>query len=192
MWEPAERECPPRNTPRYSLGRVLKTAYTSLAFALLLSGCPEDPPDADPCAPSGSPLVQLGQGIGGAFAPFEDGEPVSLAVAPQGGFGVSVVIRTEGLLAGDDALADVQLDVEIDGATEGSFLLTDAALLCLDTDGGGGLVSGAVVGFDPDRYGTNNDLVALDGREAVLRVTVIDGGMAMASAEQAVTIRVGG
>lgn len=169
-----------------------KTAYTSLAFALLLSGCPEDSPGADLCAPSGSPLVQLGQGIGGAFAPFEDGEAVSLAVAPQGGFGVSVVIRTEGLVAGDDALADVQLDVEIGGTVEGSFLLTDAALLCLDTDGGGGLVSGAVVGFDPDRYGTNDDLVALDGQEAVLRVTVIDGGMAMASAEQAVTIRVGG
>lgn len=134
----------------------------------------------------------LGQGVGGAFAPFADGEAVSLAVAPQGGFGVSVVIRTEGLSAGDDALANVQLDVEIDGVTEGSFLLTDAALLCLDTDGGGGLVSGAVVGFDPDRYGTNDDLVSLDGREAVLNVTVIDNGMAMASVQQTVTIQVGG
>ncbi len=171
---------------------MLKTAYTSLAFALLLSGCPDDPEDADPCAPSGSPTVMLGQGVGGAFAPFADGEAVSLAVAPQGGFGVSVVIRTEGLSAGDDAHADVQLDVEIDGVTEGSFLLTDAALLCLDTDGGGGLVSGAVVGFDPDRYGTNDDLVSLDGREAVLNVTVIDNGMAMASVQQTVTIQVGG
>lgn len=171
---------------------MLKTAFPSLAFALLLSGCPDDPVDADPCAPSERPTVMLGQGVGGAFAPFADGEAVSLAVAPQGGFGVSVVIRTEGLSAGDDALADVQLDVEIDGVTEGSFLLTDAALLCLDTDGGGGLVSGAVVGFDPDRYGTNDDLVALDGREAVLSVTVIDDGMAMASVQQAVTIRVGG
>lgn len=117
---------------------------------------------------------------------------VSLAVAPQGGFGVSVVIRTEGLDAGDDALADVQLDVQIDGVTEGAFTLTDAALLCVDDEDGGGLISGAVVGFDPDRYGTNDDLVALDGRQAVLDVTVIDQGMAMASVQQAVTIRVGG
>lgn len=158
-----------------------------------MSGCEDSPqPAADPCAPSNDPVVRIGQGVGGAFAPFEDGEEVSLAVAPQGGFGVSVVIRTEGLAAGDDALADVQLDVLIDGETEGAFTLTDAALLCVDGEDGGGLISGAVVGFDPDRYSTNDELVGLDGREAVLDVTVMDGGMAMASVQQTVTIAVGG
>lgn len=187
---------PPRprsQTPRYSLRSVAKTSYSSLALVLLVCGCPEDPKtDTDPCVASSDPVVELGQGIGGAFAPFAEGEGVSLAVAPQGGFGVSVVIRTEGLDAGDDALADVQLDVEIDGQTEGSFLLTGAALLCQSDPDGGGIISGAVVGFDPARYATNDDLVSLDGREAVLNVTVIDEGQTMASVQQTVTIMVGG
>ena len=167
----------------------MKTSYFSLAFVLLACGCPEDSKTAvDPCVSGSDPVVELGQGIGGAFAPFDDGEGVSLAVAPQGGFGVSVVIRTEGLDAGEDALADVQLDVEIGGVTEGSFLLTGAALLCQTGEDGGGIISGAVVGFDPDRYQSNDDLVSLDGQEAVLSVTVIDEGQAMASVRQPVTI----
>jgi hypothetical protein len=173
---------------------VVKTPYFSLAFAFLLSGCPEEGPKTsdDPCESSSDPVIMLGQGIGGAFAPFSDGEGVTLAVAPQGGFGVSVVIRTEGLSAGEDALADVQLDVEIDGQSEGSFLLTDAALLCQTGEDGGGIISGAVVGFDPDRYPSNDDLVSLAGKEAVLDVTVIDEGRAMASVRQPVTIVFGG
>ena len=173
--------------------RVARAGLTCLALGLLLCGCEDNPPsEADPCASSDDPVVRIGQGVGGAFAPFDDGEQVSLAVAPQGGFGVSVVIRTEGLSAGDDALADVQLDVLIDGVTEGAFTLTDAALLCVDDEDGGGLISGAVVGFDPERYSTNDELVGLDGREAVLEVTVMDDGMAMASVQQTVTIQVGG
>ncbi|MCP4449719.1 MAG: hypothetical protein GY811_30965, partial [Myxococcales bacterium] len=44
--------------------------------------------------------------------PYEDNEEVGITPASQGGFGVPVLVRTAGLIAGESRVADVQLNVE--------------------------------------------------------------------------------
>ncbi len=151
-----------------------------------------DEPEAGPCEARSDPIVVLGQGVGGAFEPLAEGQVVGLDIAPQGGFGVTVLIRTEGLIANGEADAEAQLDIEIDGQAAGTFLLTPAPLLC-QTDGSGGRISvGTVVGLDPDIYSTNDDLVELDGKQATLDVTVTDGAGNSATTRQRVVISAGG
>jgi hypothetical protein len=159
----------------------------SVAFLVVAGfGCAPDP-----CSGQDDPVVRLGQGVGGAFEELEDEQEVSLAVAPQGGFGVAVVMETAGLSAGDEEIADVELNTEIDGELTGTFLLEDAPLLC-KSDGTGGTISGVVVGFDPDVYRSNDDLLALDGEVVDLVVTVTDGEGRSTVATKPVTTRVGG
>lgn len=111
--------------------------------------------------------------------------------APQGGFGVSVLVRSEGLLAGEGALAEVLLDTRVAGETTGSFLLEDAPLYC-NSDGSGGFLSGIVVGFDSSRYGSNDAFLALDGSAVDLAVTVTDEEGRVAEVVTTVTLIVGG
>lgn len=143
----------------------------------------------DPCASNAEPSVVLGKGVGGAFTPYEAAESVQLDVAPQGGFGVTVVISTEGLAAGSGVMADIQMDVEIEGENHGAFLLQGAALLCEEDVGG--RFDGAVVGFDTDRYSSFDDLLGLDGQLVELVVTVHDEAGESATARQQVTLDVG-
>ena len=169
---------------------------TNLSLALLLLGptlgaCSDDGGGVDLCQSSGMPTASLGQGVGGAFVPYEEGEEVGLAVAPQGGFGVTVIVRTEGLLADADLAASVQLNVEDQGVVVGEFLQENTAFRCRNTDIGGE-ISGVVVGFDPDVYKTNDDLIALDGDVVDLVVTVRASDGATVTARQTLTIRVGG
>ena len=76
-----------------------------IACPACLVACEPDPGPAGPCGSTDTPAVRLGQGVGGAFAELVDGQEVTIAVAPQGGFGVSVVIETTGMRAADDACA---------------------------------------------------------------------------------------
>jgi len=161
----------------------------ALPCTLLGLGCEGEEPAADPCQSSSDAEVVLGKGVGGAFTPYEDGEEVGLDVAPQGGFGVTVVIKTEGLAAGDGAMADILMDIEIGGVNDGSFLLEQAALLC--TADVGGRFDGAVVGFDANKYSTFDDLLDLDGQAVELVVTVTDTEGREAIVRQAVTLNVG-
>lgn len=156
---------------------------------LLLFAC--DGADApDPCTHDAPVQVQLGTGVGGQFIPLTAGQEVGLATAPQGGFGVTVLIRTSGLSAGDAALADIQLDTELEGELAGSYLQEDVPLLCTPEEGG--TVFGVVVGFDPAVYRSNDDLLALDGAAVDLVVTVTDESGASGQVVQPVTIVVGG
>jgi len=152
-----------------------------VALFFLAAGC------SNPCESSDEPQLLLGTGVGGAFSVIEDGQDVGLEAAPQGGFGVTTLLRTIGLSASDTSLANAQLDVLIDGTLEGSFLLTDARLLCR-SDGEGGEISGVVVGFDPDVYITTDDLLALNGQSVELDVTVIDELDNSAEARKPVTV----
>lgn len=169
----------------------LSLTLASLVPLLVATGCEPDD-EVDYCAAQADPVVLLGQGVGGAFEPLEDGQVVGLDVAPQGGFGVTVLIQTTGLFASDDAISTAQLDVEIGGAPAGSFLLDPAPLLCLPDNTGGRISVGTVVGLDPNVYSTNNDLVALDGMEATLDVTVTDEAGHSATTRKLVTISSGG
>jgi len=155
-----------------------------LLCLLLTPGC------TDLCASGDSPTLELGSGVGGAFEPYVDGQVVTLDVAPQGGFGVTTLIATTGLLAGDSELAAAQLDVRIGGNLEGSFLAEDTRLLCADP-AEGGRMSGVVVGFDPAVYSTNDDLLDLDGQTVLLDVTVTDSAGNTANAQRDVVVSVG-
>ncbi len=135
-------------------------------FALPLFGCA-----ADLCATSDAPAIRLGDGVGGAFVPYEDNQEVPLRSAPQGGFGVTVLIATDGLPADEDTLADVQLDVSIDGELKGTFLSANAPLRCRSSEDGG-LITDVVVGFDSAQFPTLDDFIAINGDVVDLEVGV--------------------
>ncbi len=164
-----------------------------ILLSVVMAGCGDDGGGGgdDLCGSLPTPTATLGQGVGGAFVAYEDLEEVGLAVAPQGGFGVTVIIRTAGLIAADGLSADIQLNVEDSGQVVGEFLQENTALACRGKDIGGE-VRGVVVGFDPAVYKSTDDLLALDGQVVDLVVTVTANNGESATVRQAVTIRVGG
>jgi hypothetical protein len=155
---------------------------------VLLVAC--GPPVPPTCIGSQSPTLEIGRGVGGAFAPFADNQRVGLTVAPQGGFGVSVVLNTKGLAAGEGKSGEATLETIVDGKVSGSFSLR-LPLLC-QSNGSGGLVSGVVVGFDPATYSSNDSLLTLNEKPVVLRVTVTDVEGRKAVIDKTVTIVIGG
>lgn len=177
-------------TARLRLAHVPAHPLLLSLVLVLASSCEEDDPE-QLCVAEANPTVELGQGVGGAFEPLTEGQVVGLAIAPQGGFGVTVLIQTHGLIASDDSVSTAQLDIEIGGQPAGDFLLDPAPLLC-QADGTGRISVGTVVGLDPDIYKTNDDLLALDGVEATLDVTVTDEEGNSANTRQVVTISAGG
>jgi len=154
-------------------------------------GCgPSDGEGPDPCGGWDEPEVTLGRGVGGAFVPIESGEEVNISVAPQGGFGVTTLVNTRGLIAGDDALVAAVLDVELEGSNIGTFTLDEQPLLC-QGNGEGGLITGVVVGFDPNVYRSNDDLLTLHEQLVDLIVTVTDVDGRVGVGRQTVTLIVG-
>lgn len=172
---------------------------TRLLPMLLLTACPSDPnkpdsgdepPSPVSCAPDDHDTLslQIGTGQGSQFTPLEEGASVTLDVAPQGGYGVSVRAKTTGLNT-DDAV-DVLLETALNGEESGSFVNEGTNLYCQDD--GTGLLWGVVVGFDPDTFPTTDDLLALDGEEALLIVEATDVDGRSARSELMVTVEVGG
>ncbi len=153
-----------------------------LASLPLLAGCTQGL-----CTPSDDPTVLLGNGVGGAFEPYEDLQEVTLESAPQGGSGVRVNIETHGLLAGDEQLSDTQLDIIMDGELAGTFLQENTRLLCADPEIGG-RIDGTVAGFDKDEYSSNDALLALNGQVVTLDITVTDEDGNSANTQQDVTV----
>lgn len=144
----------------------------------------------DPCTTWAAPAVEIGKGVGGAFVAYEPNAEVGLTVAPQGGFGVTVLASTQGLVAGDGKLADVLLETLIDDVVSGTFLLEDAPFYC-NSDGSGGFLSGVVVGFSSSTYSTNDSLLSLNGQVVDLHVGVTDEVGGYAEVYLPVTIVVG-
>jgi hypothetical protein len=132
--------------------------------------------------------VTIGTGAGSEFYLIEDGDTVGLDVAPQGGFGVSVRAMTTGLKADD--IVDVNLVTEIDGVQSGQFLSEGVQLYCQED--GTGLLWGVVVGFDADLFATNDDLLALNGQEAVLIVEITDANGETYGGQVTTIVEVGG
>ena len=141
------------------------------------------------CRGEGEPEAFLGRGVGGAFEPLAEGASIGLSVAPQGGFGVSVLIGTRGLQAGPSEIVSAELTA-VSEAVEGSeatFVL-EAALQC-QTEGDHGVVYGVVVGFSSSL--SNDDLLAMNGADAYLTVSVADALGRSAEVTQTVTLVVG-
>lgn len=170
------------------------STHVPISVAALLVvplGCDPEPPTPEdgPCVPHDAPTASIGRGAGGAFVELADGEDVPISVAPQGGFGVSVVIRTDGLRAEDYSFVTATQRVMLGEELIGEFTLYQQPLLCADD---GGRLAGVVVGFDPSRYGSNDALVALDGQLVDLQLDISDDEGGVAEARKSVTIRVGG
>jgi len=162
------------------MARSSKTLSALLAIAPLLA-CSGPGLSEDPCESSDMPSAVLGNGVGGAFAAFSDNAEVSLSVAPQGGFGVSVIVRTVGLAAGATSqLGSVQLNVEDQGVVIGEFLQENQPIACRGIVAGGE-VRNVVVGFDPETYNSPEEIATLNNRIFTLAVTVKDavGGSAV-------------
>lgn len=158
---------------------------------LLLVAAPVGLAGCQNCEPSDNPTVLLGTGQGDRFDVYADGEAVTLGPAPQGGFGVPVLIGTTGLATGLDNGADATLDIYIGGALSGSFFSEGLSLVC-ESNIEGGRIHGQVVGLDEDSYSTNDQLLGLDGTEVELRVTVVDTEGNEGLGSQIVTIEYGG
>lgn len=149
--------------------------------------------DRSACESGGAPAeVFLGRGVGGAFDYLEDGAVLGLSAAPQGGFGVSVLVGTRGLAAGDDQVVSAALTAESDAVESSAATFTlNAALACKTDgpDGPQGVIYGVVVGFASSL--SNSDLLAMNGQTATLTVAVTDEEGVTGSVSQDVTLQVG-
>jgi hypothetical protein len=148
--------------------------------------------DLSACEAGQTPEVFLGRGVGGAFEYLAEGEQLGLSSAPQGGMGVSVLVGTRGLRAGEGEIVSADLtayspSVETSAAT---FTL-DAALECMSDgpDGAQGVIYGVVVGFNSSLG--NSDLLLMDGQPAELTITVRDADGVTGTVTQTVTLVVG-
>jgi len=138
---------------------------------LLVLGCNPELTVEELCAGEGPSSVELGTGAGDSFFPLADGEAVGLVIAPQGGLGVSVRVRTTGLQS--DATVTAQLDSELGGSTSATFTNDGVHLFCQDD--GSGLFVDQAVGFDAELYADLDDQFELDGETATLIVEITDG-----------------
>ena len=128
------------------------------------------------------PTLTDGHGLAGDVIPYSEGEVVTLATAPQGGFGVPVRAQTTKLYCGDDdspnAPVAVLLETIIDGELSAAFLNDTAVIYCQDD--GTGLVWDLVVGFDSAEYSTVESLISLHGQsvDLYLEATDVEGVLA--------------
>jgi hypothetical protein len=169
-----------------------------LLLPFILTSCapdPRDKPTGDPdpvlsCAPGDHDALSLSIGTGQAseFTALGSGDTVTLDVAPQGGYGVSIRAKTAGL--NTDSPVEVLLETEINGTLSGSFVNLGTNLYCQDD--GKGLLWGVVVGFDSDTFADPDALIALDGESALLIVAATDVEGRTARGEVVVRIEVGG
>jgi hypothetical protein len=129
------------------------------------------------CAGAGEESLVIGTGVGSQFVPMEPDSTMSLDVAPQGGFGVTIRARTTGIRSTNGDLPHAPVTVElatyIDGVQSASFLNENVEIYCQDD--GTGLLWGVVVGFDPEEYSTTDDLFRLDGVTTALNVITFGG-----------------
>lgn len=151
-----------------------------------------DAPDLSGCDPGSDPEIFFGAGVGGAFELLEPGAEVTLVSAPQGGFGVSVLVGTRGLQAAAGERVTAELVSSSDSVPEaGSTFALNATLDCkADAVGGAhGVIYGVVVGFSSSL--SNDQLLTLHGTEAELSVSITDALGNAAAGTQAVTLIVG-
>lgn len=169
-----------------------------LLMPIILTSCapaPRDKPTEDPdpalsCAPEDHDALSLTIGTGQAseFNALVPGDAVTLDVAPQGGYGVSIRAKTTGL--NTDGPVEVLLETEIEGILSGSFVNLGTNLYCQDD--GAGLLWGVVVGFDAETFADPDALITLDGESALLIVAATDVDGHTARGEVMVSIKVGG
>jgi len=138
------------------------------------------------------PELFLGKGVGGAFEILEDGAQVGLSAAPQGGFGVSVLIGTRGLQAGADEIVTASVTAQSEAvANSAATFELEAALQCKSDgpEGPQGIIYGVVVGFSSSL--TNTDLLTMNGQPADLDIVLTDAVGTTASVTHTVTLIVG-
>ncbi len=150
---------------------------------LLATGCPPSE-----CTATADPTIELGHGISSAFAPYTDGQTVTIERASQGGWGFPILIRSVGLDAGENQDAEVTMDTVFGGTTTGTWT-QNTQLTCGDE--GGRTPSTLHVGFDSDTYPTLDDFIDLVGEEVDLDVTLTDMGGTSANVVQTVTLALG-
>ena len=166
-----------------------------ISFFVLQLACADKGNDSGSalCPVTGEPSLTIGYGVGDQFTAYESGAEVGLESAPQGGWGVGVRARTTGIssAAGDTphASSAILLNTYLGGEEAGSFLNETVEVYCQDD--GTGLVWGVVVGFDPEIYDTNEDLLSLNGEEVELLVEATDSEGRVATGTVDVIITVG-
>ena len=156
-----------------------------LALTCFGVGCPA----ATTCLPNEEPVITLGQGVAEEFEPYVAGQTVTIEPASQGGFGFPILIRSVGLLAGEDQDATVIMETVVDGATTGTWT-QNTRLTCPDEQGGR-TPSVLHVGFDSSVYRTTDDFIDLQGESVDLDVHVTDSEGNSASVIQTVVLTLG-
>ncbi len=136
----------------------------------------------------GKPTATIGYGAAEEFTAYEAGDSVGLVVAPQGGFGISVRLWTTALQC--DAPVEVLMETWLGDERTGTFTNPSVQLYC--QGGSKAMLWGIVVGFDPEVYSTNEDLLDLDGETIRLEITATDSEGTAATGEVDIVVDVGG
>lgn len=161
-----------------------RPALWMLPAVLTMLSCEREYTVEELCAGEGPSELVLGHGSGAEFAPFADGEDVTITLAPQGGYGVTVRARTLGALA--NAPVTLVMSSSWEGEPTGSFDWGQIPLYCQED--GHGLFFGAVVPLDPERFPTVEDLAVLEGERVTLEATITDARGVVVSGQAEVVL----
>lgn len=137
------------------------------------------------CLGRGAASLELGEGSGTEFAPFEEGQSVEIMTPPQGGFGLPFRARSLGLRIVDQ-FVDLEMRTEVDGEVIGEFVYEDMIAYCQDD--GAGLLWGTATPIDDPAFQEAEDLAVLEGQEALMVVIATDASGDEAIAESWVEI----
>ena len=136
------------------------------------------------CAGKGPTSLELGGGESEGFEAFQPGDDAEIMVPPQGGYGLRLRARTLGLVTNN--VLDLEMETEVDGELIGEFTAEEIFVYCQDD--GSGLLWGTATPIDEAIFPSEEDLVVLDGAEAIMRVTATDVQGDSASSEATVTM----
>lgn len=137
------------------------------------------------CAGKGPVSMELGHGEGAEFEAFTADTENEIITPPQGGYGLTFRARTWGLVTNN--VLSLDMSTLVDGESIGDFQVDDLLLYC-QSDDGSGLLFGTATPIDEALFPQAEDLEALVGKQAVMRVQATDVQGDTATAEATVTL----
>ncbi len=130
-------------------------------------------PETGPCAPVGDPEVEIGVDSDGSYVQLEPGDAIEPFFGSQAGMQVDLLLHTTGLGAGTDSTIELDFQILVDDAPIAIYQSEDVVISCAEDGSGGRVVAKARI--DVSDHPTVTSVAVLDGRQAVVDITLRDG-----------------